>query len=242
MINTNLRQYRKNLTVTDLMRYHIIQRLIDHHGYECYLEIGIHNGDTWNKIQCDNKRGIDPDKCLDSPFISETTSDEYFAYHDRMVDSRFEVQWLFDIVFIDGLHRAEQVWRDIRNSLKYLKPGGCIVLHDTNPPTLAHAGPEPEIYKETLPSGEPHYVWCGTVWQIMCWITHYAAESINNYFTVDTDWGVTVIYPAQDRKTWVESISEVSSKELWGQFLTNRKRVLNLITADEFHKRYPPHA
>ncbi|NRA13228.1 MAG: class I SAM-dependent methyltransferase [Crocinitomicaceae bacterium] len=41
----------------------------------------------------------------------------------------------FDVIFIDGLHLATQVDRDIFNSMKFIKNDGFVVLHDCNPPT-----------------------------------------------------------------------------------------------------------
>ena len=216
--------------MTDLMRYDIIQRLIDHHGYKSYLEIGIHKGNTWNRIRCERKIGCDPEKHVDDIGIHDLTSDKFFetiaGFNSELPLEAFN----FDIVFIDGLHRAEQVWKDIRNSLKFLNPGGCIVLHDCNPPTLAHAGPEPEIFKKPLPSGEPHFVWCGTVWKI----TQLLNAMLDEMFTVNTDWGVTVIFPENG------TIEEYSEPYLYWEFFDeNRQEILNLITVDEFNRRFP---
>ena len=224
--------------MTDLMRYDIIQRLIDHHGYKVYLEIGIHKGNTWNRIVCDNKRGIDPEKHVDSIYIHEETSDEYFAYRDKITIGKSSPE--FDIVFIDGLHRAEQVWRDIRNSLRYLNPGGCIVLHDCNPPTLAHAGPEPEIFKPPLPTGEPHYVWCGTVWQAAYRLGELKFSEHDDFYTVDTDWGVSVWEIGNKTQLFPSKIDEETNMDFWNYFDQNRQEILNLITVDEFNRRYPP--
>lgn len=227
--------------MSDLMRYDIIQRLIDHHGYKSYLEIGIHKGNTWNRIECEQKMGCDPEKHVDDPRIYEMDSDTLFL----------NCSGNFDIVFIDGLHRAEQVWRDIQNSLKFLNPGGCIVLHDCNPPTLAHAGPEPEIFKKPLPSGEPHFVWCGTVWVAVASMAFYINRNgmQDNFFTVDTDWGVMVIYPYEATTAFPSlkdemaydspEIGETCDINTWNYFDQNRKEILNLISVDEFNRRYP---
>jgi len=55
----------------------------------------------------------------------------------------------FDVIFIDGLHTYEQVRKDVENSLKCLKKGGYLVLHDLIPrnwveqhrPRLLESGP-----------------------------------------------------------------------------------------------------
>ena len=51
------------------------------------------------------------------------TSDEFFEQNKEK----------FDIVFIDGLHHSEQVYKDILNSLNILNEDGTIICHDMNP-------------------------------------------------------------------------------------------------------------
>ena len=41
----------------------------------------------------------------------------------------------FDLIFIDGLHQANQVEKDIQNSIQFLSENGTIILHDANPET-----------------------------------------------------------------------------------------------------------
>ena len=64
-------------------------------------------------------------------------SDEFFANRAAASD-----RTPYDLVFIDGLHVADQVERDIVNSLLNLAPAGTIVLHDCNP-TTESARPTP---------------------------------------------------------------------------------------------------
>lgn len=96
-----------------MTRTDIIQRLIDERGY---LEIGVFRKENFNKIRCEHKVSeAHADFC--------TTSDEFFKLTTTQ----------FDIIFIDGLHEHNQVWRDIQNSLKHLNEGGVIVMHDCMP-------------------------------------------------------------------------------------------------------------
>ena len=88
-----------------------------------YLEIGVDNGINFASIKCDRKVGVDPNPRM--PGIHPMTSDTFFAQNDET----------FDLIFIDGLHIFEQVYRDIENALKVLNPNGYIICHDTNPPT-----------------------------------------------------------------------------------------------------------
>ena len=222
-----------------MLRYEIIQTLIDHHGYKSFLEIGIHVGNTWKRIKCDRKVGVDNDVLFMDDGILEMTSDEYFNIlrqtkgHSigmaNVTETPINPQVVhpdtFDIVFIDGLHTAEQVHRDFTNAVKFLNPGGCIVFHDCNPPTEAHGAPEPSVWKTNKETGEKYFVWCGTVWQTVC--------EIGLDFTVDTDWGVGVIY-AED----VDHNTIHLNRYPWEHFDKYRKNLLSLISVDEFKARY----
>lgn len=101
----------------------VINTLIQQFGYKRYLEIGTETNQCFNAINCENKVGVDPDPLGDLEAIYRMTSDKFFAQHKET----------FDIVFIDGLHHEEQVYRDILNSLEVLSEGGTIVCHDMNP-------------------------------------------------------------------------------------------------------------
>ncbi|HET7873735.1 MAG TPA: class I SAM-dependent methyltransferase, partial [Terriglobales bacterium] len=84
-----------------------------------YLEIGCNTNDLFNSVPASQKVGVDP-ACGGTLRL---TSDAFFAANKQ----------LFDIVFIDGLHTYEQVRKDVVNSIKFLKPGGYIALHDMLP-------------------------------------------------------------------------------------------------------------
>ena len=65
------------------------------------------------------------------------TSNRFFSQLDQEKILYKNIR--FDVIFIEGLHLAEQVDRDISNALRYLKDDGFIVLHDCNPPLERHA-------------------------------------------------------------------------------------------------------
>lgn len=122
-----------------MKRNDIINSLIAIKKYKSYLEIGIGDGANYNQIICENKNNVDP--CfdlLDSQNISHVknvmTSDEFFNKNTEM----------FDVIFVDGLHEYQQVYRDIKNSLNVLNENGCIVCHDMLPPTEWHQRPASE--------------------------------------------------------------------------------------------------
>ena len=62
----------------------------------------------------------------------------------------------FDVIFIDGLHEYDQVRRDIINSIRDLKEGGWIVLHDMLPRNWIEGH---------VPALSPNF-WTGDVWKI----------------------------------------------------------------------------
>jgi len=64
----------------------------------------------------------------------------------------------YDLIFIDGLHEANQVLRDVENSLKILNKGGTILIHDCNPRT--------EQYQYRLDNPKLDMtLWTGDVWK-----------------------------------------------------------------------------
>ncbi len=110
----------------------LLNALIEKYGLKSYLEIGVQN--PWNnllKININKRVGVDPDVNeyeSKQTFIYKKTSDEYFnAYCKDVIGAPF------DLIFIDGLHHADQVKRDFENSLRCLSDNGFIVIHDVLP-------------------------------------------------------------------------------------------------------------
>jgi hypothetical protein len=150
-----------------------------------YLEIGVRNPvSNFSLIKCEEKYSVDPGvEFKENPVDFPYTSDVFFKKLDDGSILTPEIR--FDVIFIDGLHLAGQVDKDISNSLRYLKETGYIVLHDCNPPTEWYAR-ESYQYLGT-PAGS---YWNGTTWKaFLKWRFN------QNVFSccVDTDWGLGVI-------------------------------------------------
>ena len=79
------------------------------------------------------------------------TSDEFFKQNEKR----------FDLIFIDGLHEANQVFRDVKNSLNYLNENGVILLHDCNPSIEEH-----QTFPQSLDHNKRHLnIWLGDTWK-----------------------------------------------------------------------------
>ena len=101
-----------------MKRTEIIQLLINKIKAKKYLEIGMGPGLNFAAIKCEYKICVDP-----NPTVLVThrmTSDEFF----------FQNQEKFDIIFIDGLHWSEQVYKDIVQAPTHFF--GTLHLHQLN--------------------------------------------------------------------------------------------------------------
>lgn len=179
-----------------MKRYDIINSLINRNSLLSYLEIGVFNGDNFNRIKCDLKESVDPTY----PATHQMESDLFFKLNKKK----------YDLIFIDGLHTADQAYKDIMNSLR-LKPK-FIVVHDCNPTTEWHTRSHGE-YKQ----GEE---WNGTTYQGFIRVKHEHPELI--CFTVDADYGCGIIS------------GELLGYVTWDKFDLMRISLLDLISVDEF--------
>lgn len=126
-------------------RASIINSFIRQNGYKSYLEIGVFDGANFRRVQCARKVGVDPDP--KSKATKRMTSDAYFARkHER-----------FDLIFVDGLHHADQAQRDMENALNCLNSGGLVLCHDVLPKS------EWEQEVPRLPKARDR--WTGDVWK-----------------------------------------------------------------------------
>lgn len=186
---------------TPLNHIEIINLLIEKHKFNSYLEIGIENGICFNSIKIKDKIGIDPNpecsKNIRSGKFLAITSDNFFAQNIKT----------FDIIFIDGLHYAEQVLKDVDNALKCLNDEGVIVVHDCNPT---------DEQMQIVPRQQG--IWTGDVWK--AWVKLRQLPSLE-MFVLDTDYGCGII-----RHGHQVPLNNVNLT--WSEFVKNRAEWLNL--------------
>ena len=202
-----------------MQRYDIINALAQKNNAKNYLEIGVSRGRNFVRVNIENKIGVDPSPNGGMGRENVThvmTSDEFF-------DGNTEE---FDIIFVDGLHLNEQVYKDITNSLGALAEGGYIVCHDMNPDTE-----EIQFRDSSVVKGNR---WAGDCWR--AWVRLRQERSDLDMYVVDSDEGGGVISKAFPYYRGLEKLaidSEISYKELEA----NRKEWLNLITIEDFKKK-----
>ncbi len=209
-----------------MKRFDIINALIKKNNYKTYLEIGVRDKECFNQIIIDDKKGCDP---LDEGFLAEfsvakstsdkkwkpseidvdfrMTSDEYFKNHNHK----------YDIIFIDGLHLNEQVYRDINNSIDCLNKGGTILMHDCLPLEEDH---------QKVPAVTSY--WNGDVWKAFVRVRNERTDV--EMSVIDTDTGVGMITFAQKKKPAIKGKITLD----WDNFSKNREEWMNIKRTEEF--------
>jgi len=137
------------------------------------------------------------------------TSDEFFVQNKET----------FDVIFIDGLHHADQVHKDIINSLDVLNEDGYIVCHDLNPISEKH---------QIIP-------FAGGEWNGDCWkafVNLRKERSDLEMYTVDTDQGCGIITRGSQK------LLEIKNDLTYSEFDVNRKEWLNLISPEQFMLKF----
>jgi hypothetical protein len=101
-------------------------------GARRYLEIGVASGTTFRDVAIAERTGVDPHFAFDTKELANdltrfvaAPSDAFFAREPLLPP--------YDVIFIDGLHRFEQVVRDLGNALLRSHRRSVILLDDTLP-------------------------------------------------------------------------------------------------------------
>ena len=186
-----------------------------------YLEIGVRNpSHNFNHIKASKKYSVDPGlEFEENPVDFQMTSDTFFEKLNKNQILNSDIK--FDVIFIDGLHYAEQVDRDMQNALNFIKDDGFIVLHDCNPPTEWHARETFGFFK-TPAQG----YWNGTTWKaFLKWRFNDAVNSC----CIDTNWGVGILSKTHPIGKSIKAINPFYEYYLLEE---NRKEYLNLIDFD----------
>lgn len=154
-----------------MTRTEALNKLLTGFKNPSYLEIGVGNGDNFNAIKAKVKKSVDPN----GPAMVKQQSDAFFAANEDT----------YDLIFIDGDHRAEQVEKDIVNAYKALNPGGVVVLHDVHPRDEA---------MQAVPRRQT--VWTGDVWKTAYGFIKAYNDQIKIEY-IEEKYGLLAIYKAE---------------------------------------------
>lgn len=218
-----LREKEKSPTRTEIINY-LLGSLKKETNY---LEIGVrYTESNFDHILANYKVSVDPGVENEiNPVDFKMTSDVFFA--NLKAGKILDPSLRFDLIFIDGLHLADQVERDIRNSLDFLNPGGFIVLHDCNPPTEYHAR---EDYAYHLSPAKGY--WNGTTWKAFY---SFGQKATHYCCCIDTDWGVGIISDKVDLGRPKPVKNDFFEFRV---FEENRADSLNLMSFDELKSKF----
>jgi len=182
----------------------IIHMLLNTYSHRRYLEIGISKGKNFTSIEAEHKIGIDPSP---PPELVEQSLNDECKYFDMTSDDYFNTvantDDFFDVIFIDGLHVYEQVYRDIVNSLNHLSTDGYIVVHDCKPTTELMGSPS-----RTDPKGSQR-AWTGDVWKAIVRLRSFHSDLL--VFTLDCDYGCAIVAKRTPQSLLQYSLEEIEA-------------------------------
>lgn len=199
-------------------RYDVINYFVRKGRYARYLEIGVRSGTCFKRVQCTEKVGVDPEPETTDPswHIERMSSDDFFGQNERF----------FDLVFIDGLHLAEQALRDLANSLRFLSEDGVVLLHDCNP-----LSEQAQSRESSVEQRGGH--WNGDVWKAITYVRKFCPTLFCR--VLDLDEGVGVVLPLDPQARSALNGHESRAREFfdalsWSDLEADRKTLLGLIS------------
>jgi hypothetical protein len=184
------------MTAERVGRAQVLRRLVAHYDQPRYLEIGVCEGRTFDRVPAAVKVAVDPEFRFDHtaperrvPGTSyhQVTSDEYFG---RIVEPGTQ----FDVIYLDGLHTVEQTLRDLLNALPHLQPQGVIVVDDVRPPTeLAAIRDRQEFFEvRRAADRDDEKAWMGDVFRLVYFIETFCQQL--SFRVVSNNHGQAVVW------------------------------------------------
>jgi hypothetical protein len=191
-------------------RHEVVQGLLALFEAPRYLEIGVSRGGTFHAVRAAEKVAVDPRFVFDvaeaqrlnpTARYFQVTSDRYFG---QIVDPDER----FDLVYLDGLHTAEQTLRDLLNALEFLKPDGIVVIDDVKPVTALAAIPDRATFarvRQYLHS--PAKAWMGDVYKVVWFIETFLQQL--SWRTVAENHGQAVVWRRRRSEVRPRTLQEI---------------------------------
>lgn len=174
-----------------------MQALLDLYEAPRYLEIGVQTGKCFRAVRAARKVGVDPTFQFDwEAYEAETKgcslpplrSDTFFGEVAGIDD-------VFDVIFLDGFHTAEQTLRDFNSAVMHLTPKGIVVIDDVVPTSYAASLPDPAAAARVREAaGEAGNSWMGDVYRLVFFIDSF--HQAFSYRTVTDHHGQLIAWRA----------------------------------------------
>ena len=203
-----------------ISRNRIVQAVLNLFDEPAYLEIGVNKGMTFNALTAKTKVAVDPKFLFDTQAVSqevpgtsfhETTSDDYFGN----IATR---DTAFDVIYLDGLHTAEQTIRDLINAISFLKPNGVIIIDDVFPSSYVASLPnrrETRLIRQA--SGDTAGAWMGDVYRLVFFVETFCQQF--SYCTVNNNHGQLVMWREPRGSVPDRTLGQVGEKAYKDMFL-----------------------
>jgi hypothetical protein len=158
-----------------------------------YLEVGVEYGFCFEAVRARHKTAVDP--CFR---FQKWPRYKDIALHEVSSDVFFQGLSLsekFDLVFLDGLHTAQQTWKDFENVANHLSTNSVVIIDDTvpNDEYSSELSPEMTYRKRALAGVKNDYRWHGDVYKVILKIVE-EFPSINIVTVVDVPNPFTVCW------------------------------------------------
>lgn len=213
-----------NTSTQRMPRSEVVQLFLDQFESPSYLEIGVARGETFHAVAAARKVAVDPLFQFDvlkhetrTIRFHSVPSDTYFGEIAQPEDR-------FDVIYIDGLHTAEQTLRDLINAQHFLKAEGVIIIDDVWPSSFVAAIRDLDQHKlvrECLNEQSP--AWMGDVFKLL-----YFIDTFMQQFTlriINDNFGQAVMWRQRRQTVCDRTLLDVSMKTF-----------TNLICDGEFQK------
>jgi len=196
-------------------RIEVIQRVINVLRGRTYLEIGVSDGACFCSLEASKKIGVDP--IPPSASVALQTEESSASYFELSSDAFFEqhapniLTGGLDVVFIDGLHTYDQSYRDTINSLKYLNPGGLILLHDCLPRSelQARVARNFEDAARLNEGTDWNREWLGDVWKAILRLR--SQHSDIQTCVLNCDYGIGIVYKAKNLRRPTYTLAQIEN-------------------------------
>jgi hypothetical protein len=212
-------------------------KIAAHIDARSYVEIGVAKGSTFNRVAFPRKVAVDPTFRFnveefqeDGVEFVQKTSDDFFLTRDPPAT--------FDLVFLDGLHRFEQTFRDFCNSLSCAHSRTVWLIDDVWPVDVfssLHDYADAVDFRRKAGVTAHAYGWHGDVYKVVLMI-HDFFPSLS-YVTISTGGNPQTIVWRSPRTSFTPVFQNAEAITRVGYFdLMKLEKIINLMPEAEAFK------